>query len=189
MDLIKFTDFFICLPDRGQTSRLGRHYVDSDTEIRAQFLNARSDKFHYFIVYIAIFKCRPDDRQRHILRTNAFHRLAVQINTDHSRHLDIISLVQKLFDKLRTALAHRHRSERTVTGMAVGTEDHLSSACKHLSCILMDDCLMRRNIYAAVFLCASQSKHMVIFIDRTAARTKRVVTVCQHIRDRELLKT
>ena len=73
--------------------------------------------------------------------------------------------------------------------MAVRSEDHLSAACQHLTRILVDDCLMRRNIDAAVFLCAGQSEHVVILIDRAAHCTETVVTVCQNVRNRKFLES
>ena len=73
--------------------------------------------------------------------------------------------------------------------MAVRSEDHLSAACQHLPGILVDNCLMRRNIDAAVLLRAGQSEHVVILIDRSTYRTKTVVAVGQHIGHGELLKS
>ena len=73
--------------------------------------------------------------------------------------------------------------------MAVGTEDHLSAACKHFSCKLMDNCLMRRYVNSAVLLGTGESKHMVIFIDGSAYCTERVVAVGQYIWYREFLKS
>ena len=73
--------------------------------------------------------------------------------------------------------------------MRIGSQDHSAAACKHFSCKLMDDCLMRWYINTAVFFCAGQAKHVVIFIDRSAYRTKRVMAVCQDIWDRELFQS
>ena len=176
MDLIELFDLLICRPDGGQAGRLCSHNVNADTEVRAQLLHARSDELHDFIIDIAVFKYRSDDRKRNILRTYTLHRLAVQIDGDHARHLDVICLVEKLLYKLRSALAHGHSSERAVTRMAVRSEDHLAAAGQHLTGILVDDCLMRRNIDAAVFLRAGQSEHVVILIDRTADRAEAVVS-------------
>src|SRR5699024_4340402 len=119
MDLVELLDLLVCRPDRGQAGRLCCHNVDADTEVSAQLLHARSDELHYLVIHIAILKYRSDDRKRNVLRSYALHRLAVQIDRDHARHLDIISLVKELFYKLRSALAHSHRSKRSVAGMAV----------------------------------------------------------------------
>ena len=72
--------------------------------------------------------------------------------------------------------------------MRVGTKDHLTAACEHLAGKLVNDRLMRRNVYSAVFLGTGQAKHVVIFIYGTADRTQGVVAVGQHIRHGELLK-
>ena len=52
----------------------------------------------------------------------------------------------------------------------------------------MDNGLMRRYIYAAVFLGTGETKHMVIFIDGAAYGTKRIVTVGQHVGHRKFLQ-
>ena len=73
--------------------------------------------------------------------------------------------------------------------MAVRTKDHLAAACEHFTGKLVDNGLMRRNIDTAVLLRTGQSKHVVIFIDRTADCTQRVMAVGQNIRDREFLQS
>jgi len=73
--------------------------------------------------------------------------------------------------------------------MTVGTEDHLSAACKHFSCKLMDNCLMRRYINSAVLFGTGETKHVVIFIDGSAYCTEGVMAVGQYIWYRELLKS
>ena len=93
MDIIKFPDLLICSPDRGQTCSLRCHNIDADTEIRTQPADTRTYEFHHFIVNIAISKCRTNDRKCNILRSYPLHRLSVKIYTDHTRHLDIISLI------------------------------------------------------------------------------------------------
>ena len=65
---------------------------------------------------------------------------------------------QQLLYQLRTALAHRHRSQRTIAGVGIRAKDHLAAACEHFSCKLVDNRLMRRYINAAVFFCTSQSE-------------------------------
>ena len=102
------------------------------------------------------------------------------------RHVDIVGLVQQLLYQLRSALAHRHRAERTVACMGIRAENHLSAACEHLPRELMNDCLMWRYIDTAVLFRAGQAKHVVILIDRSADRTQRVVAVGQYVRHREL---
>ena len=120
MDIIEISDLVIIgSPDGGQAGRFGCHNIHTDTKICTQFLYARSDKFHDFILYIAIFKDSSDDRQSNVLRTDTFHRLTVQINRYHTRHIDIVSFGEQLFYKLRSAFAHRHGSQCTVTCVGV----------------------------------------------------------------------
>ena len=45
----------------------------------------------------------------------------------------------------------------------------------------MNNCLMRRNVNTAVLLRTGQSKHVIVFIDRSAHRTQTVVAVGQYI--------
>ncbi len=52
----------------------------------------------------------------------------------------------------------------------------------------MDNRLMRRHINTAVLLCAAKTKHMVVFINRTAYRAQRIVAVCENIRHRKPFK-
>ena len=52
----------------------------------------------------------------------------------------------------------------------------------------MNNRLVRRYIDAAIFLGTGQSKHVVIFVDRSPYRTQRIVAVGQHIGDGEFLK-
>ena len=54
---------------------------------------------------------------------------------------------------------------------------------------LVNNRLVRRYIYTAVFLCTGKTKHVVILVDGTANRTKRVVAVGKHVRHGELLKS
>ena len=72
--------------------------------------------------------------------------------------------------------------------MAVWTEDHFTACCKHFSCKLMDNRLMGRYIYAAIFLGTGKSKHMIIFINSSAYGTEWIMAVCQYIWHRKFLK-
>ena len=189
MNFIEFLNLLVRLPDGGQAGSLRCHDIDADTEIRTQGCNAGADKLHHLILYIAILKDCADDRQRNVLRADALDRRACQINADNSRHINIIGLVQQLLYKFRASLADRHGSQRAVSCMGVRTQNHAAACCEHFSRKLMDDSLMRRNIDTAILLCAGQSKHVVIFVDRTADRTQGVVTVRQDIGHRELLQS
>ena len=189
MNIIKLFYFFIGSPDGRQTGRLCRHNIHTDPVVHAQIGNARSYKFHNFIFYISTVKYFSDDRKRDILRTYTLRRCSGQIYADHARHIDIVCLTEQLFYQLRSAFPDRHGSKRPVAGMGIGSKDHFSAACKHFTGELMDNCLMRRYIDSAVLLCAGQSKHVVIFIDRSTYRTQTVVAVGKDVRNREFFQS
>ena len=188
VNLIKLCNLLIRFPDRRKTSGFCRHNIDADPEIRAQSSHTRPYEFHDLILYITIPEYRADNRQRHILRAYSFRWFSRQVNADHFRHIDIISLVQKLLYQLRPALSHRHRSQRSITGMGIRAKDHPAASCQHFPRILMDDRLMRGNIDSSILLRTGKSKHMIILINRSAHRTKRIMAVRQHIRHRKFLQ-
>ena len=189
MDLVEFFDLVICSPDRGQTGCLCGHNVHTDTEVSGKISYAVSHELHDFIIDITIGKYGTDNGQCNILRTNALLRLTGQIYSDHARHIDIICTGKKLFYKLRTTLAHCHGTKGTVTCMGIGTKDHLTTLCQHLTGILVNDCLMRRNIDAAVFLSTGKTKHVIVLVDGSTYCAETVMTVCQNIWDREFFQS
>ena len=119
MDLVELTDLVVGLPDGGQAGGLCGHNINADTEISTQGCHAGTYELHDFIFHITVFEYGTDDRQCHILRSYALDWLALQINGYHLRHIDIVGLVQQLLYQLRSALAHRHRAERTVACMGI----------------------------------------------------------------------
>ena len=189
MDLIERLDLIIGLPDGRKTRGLRGHNVDTDTEVRRQRRNARAHKLHDLILHITVRKHRTDNRQRHVLRTHALHRRTLQVDRDHARHIDIICLIEKLLNELRSALTHRHGTERTITRMGIRTQDHSAATGQHLTRELMDNSLMRRYIHTTVLLRTGKTEHVVILIDRTTNRTERIMAVRQNIRHRKLRKT
>ena len=186
MHLIKLFHCGIGLPNRGKTGGLRGHNVHADTVIHAHVVNAFTEELHYLIVYIAVGEYSTDNRQSDILRTYTLCRLTGHMYAHYLRHVDVVGLIEELLNKLRAALTHCHGTQCTVTGMAVGTENHLTAACQHFSCKLVNNSLMRRNVNTAVTLCAGKTKHVVILVDGTAYRTKTVMAVGQNIRNREL---
>ena len=52
----------------------------------------------------------------------------------------------------------------------------------------MNHRLMRRHIHPTILLRARQTKHMIVLINRTAHRTKTIMTIRQHIRHWKLRK-
>ncbi len=181
MDLIELLCLRIGRPDGGEAGGLGGHDIDADPEILTEGGDAGAYEFHDLILYEAVSEYCADDGQGHVLRTYAADRCPCQVDSHYLRALDVIGLVQQLLYQLRTALAHSHGAQCAVAGMGVGAQDHGAALCQHLSGELMDDCLVRRYIDAAVFLGSSQTVHVVIFINSAAYGTQGVVTVGQHI--------
>ena len=189
VNLIELLDLLICLPDRGQTGCLCSHYINSDTEIRTQGCHTRTHKFHYLILNKTASEHFSDNRKCNVLRPYPFLWFALQINCHHLRHLDIICLLQKLLYEFRSAFSHCHGSKCAISGMRIGPQNHLSCTCQHLTCKLVDNRLVRRYIYAAIFFGSCQPEHVIIFIDRTANCAKRIMAICQDIGNREFLKS
>ena len=72
--------------------------------------------------------------------------------------------------------------------MGIRAQNHLSALCQHLTGKLVDNCLMRGHINSTVLFRTGQTKHVVILVDGSAHGTKAVMTVGQHIGDREFLQ-
>ena len=176
-------------PDGGKTCGLGGHNVHAVSVIGVHRRNARADELHDLVLDISVFKYCADDCQRNILRADTRLRLAVQINGNNTRICDVIGIAQQLLYQLAAALADCHRAQCAIAGMGVRAENHAAAACHGLTHILVNDCHVRRNIDAAVLLCSGQSEYMVILIDGAADSTQGVVTVGQHVRNREALHT
>ena len=189
MNFIKFFNSIIGLPDRRKTGCLCSHNINADSEIRAETCHSRSHKFHDFILHITICKNFSDNSQRNVLRTNSRPRFTFQVNSNNTRHIDVISLRKKLFYQLTSAFSHCHGSQSAISGMTVRAKNHFSASGQHFTGILVNHGLMRRYINTAVFFCTGKSKHMVIFIDRSAYCTQRVMAVCQYIGNREFFQT
>ena len=125
--------------------------VITSTPIRKSALagNARSNELHNFILHIAVGKNLADDGKRNILRSYTRTWSTFQINSNYAWHINIVCLAEAVL-QAPSALSHSHGSKCSVSCMTVRAEDHLSAACKHFSCKLMDNCLMRRYINSAV---------------------------------------
>ena len=86
------------------------------------------------------------------MRTDARTRFSCQIYRYDARIGDVICITKQLLHQLAAAFAYRHGTQGSVTGMAVGSEDHASAACHHFTHILVNDCDVRRYEDSAVFL-------------------------------------
>ena len=189
MSSIEFFNLLICSPDRRQAGSFCGHNIHTDTEVSTQIGYSRSHKFHYFILNETIFEHSSDNSQSHVLRSYTWNRCSCHVYSHHTRHIDIIGFRQQLFYQLRPAFTHSHSTQSTIASMAVRTQNHLASASQHFSCILVDNCLMRRYINSAIFFSTGKAKHMVILVNGSSHCTKRVVAVGQHIRHRKLFQS
>ena len=138
-------------PDGAEAGGFRGHHVDAVTIIGIHGGDARSDELHHFVFHVAFLEDRADDRQRHVVRPDARLRLAGQMNRDDARISHVIGVVKQLLNQLAAAFADRHRPQRAVAGMTVGTEDHLAAAGHHFAHILVDNRQMRGNVGAAIF--------------------------------------
>ena len=180
-----FLRLLVRRPDGTEAGGLSGHHVDPDPVVHRKAVDARSDKFHHLVLHISVPEDLADDRERDVLRPDALPDAAGEINRDHPGPANVIGPVQQLLHQLRTALAHRHRAQRAVPRMAVGSQHHPSAAGQHFPRVLMNHRLHRGHIDAAVLLRRGQSEDMIVLIDRPAHRAERVVAVRQHIGKRE----
>ena len=170
MYLIEILNFIISSPYWWKTCCLRCHNINSDSEIGAQVRNTRSYELHNLILDISVTKYCTDNRKRNILRSHTLHRFPCKIYGNHTRHGNIIGLVKKLLCKFSAALTYSHCTESTITRMGIWAKNHRAALRQSLSCKLMDDSLMRRNIHSAVLLRTAESEHVVILIYRSADR-------------------
>ena len=174
-------------PYGGQAGGLCRHDVDAVPVIRRHGSDAGADELHDLVLDVAVLKNRPDESDRDVMRADAGSRLAVEIDSDHAGISHVIGVAKELLSELAAALADGHRTQRAVAGVGVGTEDHPAAAGHRLAHILMYDGDVRGHIDAAVLLRRRKAEHVVILVDGAADRAQGIVTVGQHIGERELL--
>ena len=175
-------------PDAGQTGGLGGHHINTTAVFQRQLSNAGAHKFHHLVLHIAGFEHRADDGQRHVLWAHTHCGLSGQIHCHHTGAGHIIGAAQQLLGQLAATLTNGHGAQRTVTGMAVRSEDHLSAAGVHLTHILVDNRQVRRHINAAIFFGSGKTKQVVILVDGAAHCTQTVVAVGEHIGHRKLFQ-
>ena len=84
------------------------------------------------------------------MRSDSPRRAAGKIYQHYPGIAYVIGIFQELFYYLRSALSYAQGAESSVSGMAVRSQYHPSAARHHLPGILMYDCLIGRDIYAAV---------------------------------------
>ena len=176
-----FLGDLIRLPDGGPAGRLRRHHINAVAVFNRQFGDTGTHKFHDLVLDIAVGIHRAADGQGHVLRSDARAGLPVQIDQHNSGAGKIIAAAHQLLGQFTAAFPDAQGSQRTITRMGIGSENHASAAGHHLPVERMNDRHIRGNIHAAVFVRRGERKHMVILINRPAHGTEAVVTVGQHV--------
>ena len=105
-----------------------------------------------------------------------------QVYRHHLRPPHIVGSPQQLLDQLAAALAHGHRSQCAVAGVAVAAQNHAAADSHRFPVIAVNIGQVRRHVDAAVFPGGGQGELVIVLIDGAAYRTKAVVAVGQHIR-------
>ena len=176
-------------PDRAETGGLGGHHVDSVTEVGRKESHARAGELKHLVLHETVLEHGLDEGDGHIMRADSLLRLAFEPNQHNLRSVDVPSVVEELLHKLAAAFADTHAAERTVARVAVGTEDHAAATGESLADILMNNCLIGRNIDTTVLLGGGEAEDMVVLVDGTTDSAQRVVAVGHRVRDRELVKS
>ncbi len=123
------------------------------------------------------------------MRADTLLRLAFEPNQNDLRGVDVPSVMEELLYELTATFSDTHAAKRAVAGVAVRTEDHAAATSESLTDILMNNCLIGRNVDSAVLLGRRESEDMVILVDGTADSAQGVVAVGHRVRDRELVKS
>ena len=88
------------------------------------------------------------------MRPHARTRFSRQINRYDAGIGDVICIAKQLLHQLAAAFAYRHGTEGSVTGMAVGTENHATAARHHFTHILVNNRDVGRHENPAIFFCS-----------------------------------
>ena len=184
-----FFHSLIGFPNGAEAGGFRGHDVNADAEVHGQVFDAGAGEFQNLVFHKTVFIHRAAQCNGNVMGADALFRGAGEIHQDNLRCSHIISVFQQLLYDFRAALAHAHGTDGTVTGVAVGAENHFAAAAHHFPGILVNDRLIGRNVNAAVFLCGGQTENMVIFIDGAAHGAKAVVTVGHHIGNGKFLQS
>ena len=182
-------DLFVGDPDGGQAGGLGGHNVHADTEVTGQLLHTGADELQNLVLHVAVGEGCGNQSDGHVLRADALLGLAVQIDHNHFGSGHVVGIFQQLLDQLAAAFTNTQTAVSAVTGVGVGTQNHLAAAGQTLTGVLVDNGLIGGNIDAAVFLSGRQAEGMVILVDGAADGAQGVVAVGHGIRNREFLQT
>ncbi len=178
----------IGLPDGGEAGCLRCHNIDTVTEVNRQVLNTGADELQHLILNITGCEGFLYEGKRHIVRADTLSGSAGQIYKNNLGHIQIPGVFKKLLNKLRTALADTHSTQGAVTGMRVGTENHVAAGGQLFTRVGVNDALVGRYVDTAVLLCCGKTENVVVLVDGTANGAQTVVAVGHGIGQRELGK-
>ena len=189
VNLIVVLNFVISNPDRAQASGLGGHDVDTVTEVDGQVLHARASKLEHLVLNKAALEGSLYQRDSNIVGTYTLAGSTFQPYQDNLGSIDVPSVAQQLLNELTTAFADAHVTERTVAGVAIATQNHVTALHHGLAGELVDNGLVGGNVDTAILLGCRQTEHVVILVDGTTDGAQRVVAVGHCIGQGELLET
>jgi len=147
---VEILNGFVGLPHGGEARRLGGHHVQAQPEIDGQVLYAGACELQDLVFDEAACVHRLAERQRRVVGADARPRGTGQVDQHDLRILHVVGVLEKLLDQLRPALAHAHRAQRAVAGVAVRAQDHAAGFGHRLAGVLVDDGEVRRDVDAAV---------------------------------------
>ncbi len=176
-------------PDGAEAGGLGGHHVDAVAEVDREFLDAGAGKLEDLVLHETALEHGLHQGDGDIVRAHAVARLALQPHENDLGSVDVPGVLEELLHQLATAFADTHVAQGAVTGVGVGTQDHVAAGREGLTGILVDNRLVRRNIDTAVLLRGGEAEHVVVLVDGTAHRAQGVVAVGHGIRNREFLET
>ena len=163
---------FVGPPYGRQARRFRRHDVDAVAVIRRHGSDAGADEFHDLIFDVAVLKDGSDDGNSDVMRADGRIRFSRKVDADDAGVGNVIRIFQELFYQFTTAFSDSHRSQGTVAGMTVRTDDHLAAAGHFFTHILMDDSDVRGHKNTAVFFRCRKTEYMIVFINGAADGTE-----------------
>ena len=175
-------------PDGRKAGGFRCHDIHAVPVIRIHGRHSWPYKFHDLVLDIAALKDRPDNGQSHIMRTDKRGRASGKINGNNARIGHIIGVSQKLLYQFSAAFSNGHGPQGTISGMAVGAENHAPAAGHHFPHVLMDNGNVRGNKNPAVFFCGRKSEYMIILINGTANCAQGVVAVGHNVWNGKFIK-
>ena len=189
VNLVVVLNLVIGNPDRAQAGGLGGHDVDTVTEVDGQVLHARASELEHLVLYKAALEGSLNERDSNIVGTYTLLGCAFQPYQDNLGSVDVPSVAQQLLHELATTFANAHVTERTIAGVAVATQNHVTALHHCLAGELVDNGLVSGHVDAAILLGCRQTEHVVILVDGAANSAQRVVAVGHCVGQGELLET